>query len=64
MAKGELWAGRGCFGEEFRPWGGGLRRARAWTNFSRARVTPGTDAGALDRHDRTQAKPKLADDKA
>jgi hypothetical protein len=23
MAEGELWVGRGCSGEEFRPWGGG-----------------------------------------
>jgi hypothetical protein len=77
MAKGELWAGRGSSGEEFWPRGGGLRRARAWTNFSRARGTPGTDAEALDRtnlashhasvanrHGQPPAKPKLADDKA
>jgi hypothetical protein len=50
---------------------------RALTHFSRARGTPGTDTGALDRtnsaghrvgaadhHDRTPAKPKLVDDKA
>jgi hypothetical protein len=56
---------------------GGLRHARAWTSFSRARGTSGIDAGALDqtnlaghhtsaadRHGRTTAKPKLADDKA
>jgi hypothetical protein len=29
MAEGELRASRGCSGEEFRPQGGGLRRARA-----------------------------------
>jgi hypothetical protein len=75
--KGDLRAGRGCFDEELWTRGGGLRRARAWTSFSRARGTPGTDAGALnrtnstghragvaDRHDRTPANPKLADDKA
>jgi hypothetical protein len=28
---------------------GGLRRARAWTNFRRVRGTSGTDAGAPDR---------------
>jgi hypothetical protein len=28
---------------------GGLRRARAWTSFSKARGTSRTDAGALDR---------------
>jgi hypothetical protein len=56
---------------------GGLRRARAWTNFSRVRGTSGTDAGApdranstdhragvADRRGRTPAKPKLVDDKA
>jgi hypothetical protein len=56
---------------------GGLRRGRDWASFSRASGTPGTDAGALDRtnfaghrasaadrHGRTPAKPKLADDKA
>jgi hypothetical protein len=56
---------------------GGLRRARAWTGFSKARGTPGTNAGALDRansaghhagmadrHGRTPAKLKLADNKA
>jgi hypothetical protein len=77
MAKGELRAGRGCSGEEFWPQEGGLRHARAWTSFSRARGTPGTDVGALDRtnsaghragaadhHGRTPVKPKLADDKA
>jgi hypothetical protein len=77
IAEGELRASRGCSGEEFRPQGGGLRRARAWTNFSRARGMPGTDEGALDQtnlaghrtgaadcHARTPAKPKLADDKA
>jgi hypothetical protein len=54
---------------------GGLRCVRAWTSFSRARGTSGTDEGALDRinsvghravaadhHDRTSAKPKLAND--
>jgi hypothetical protein len=77
MAKGELRAGQGCSGKEFRSRGGGLRHARAWTSFNRARGTPGTDAGALDQtnsashracaadhHDRTPAKLKLADDKA
>jgi hypothetical protein len=77
MVEGELRAGRGRSGEEFRSRGGGLRRARAWSSFSGARGTSGTDAGALywtnsashradeaDRHDRTPAKQKLADDKA
>jgi hypothetical protein len=43
-----LRTGRGNSGEESRPRRGGLRRARAWTSFSRARGTSGTDAGALD----------------
>jgi hypothetical protein len=77
MAEERLRSGQGCSGEEFRPQGEGLRHARAWTNFSRARGTPGTDAGALDytnlashragtadRHGQTPMKPKLADDKA
>jgi hypothetical protein len=64
-------------GEGFRPWGGGLRHAKAWDSFSRGRGTLGTNAGAVDRanlaghradavdrHDRTPAKPKLADNKA
>jgi hypothetical protein len=76
MAEERLRAGRGNSGEEFRPRGGGLRRARAWTGFSRARGTPRTDAGTLDqansvghragaadRHGRNPAKPKLAGDK-
>jgi hypothetical protein len=45
MADRGLRAGRGNSGEGFRPRGGGLRRAKAWTNFSRARGTLGVDAG-------------------
>jgi hypothetical protein len=45
MAKVELQVGQGCSGEEFRLRGGGLRRARAWTSFSRARGISGTDVG-------------------
>jgi hypothetical protein len=33
MAEGELWAGRGCFDEEFWPRGGGLRHARCNTQL-------------------------------
>jgi hypothetical protein len=40
-------SGRGNFGEESRPRRRGLGRVRAWTSFSRARGTSGTDAGAL-----------------
>jgi hypothetical protein len=56
---------------------GGLRCARAWDSFSRARGTSGINVGALDwtklaghragaadRHGRTPTKPKLASDKA
>jgi hypothetical protein len=69
-------AGRRNSGEGFRPRGGGLRRAKAWDSFSRGRGTLGTNTGALgranltghrvgaaDRHDRTPAKPKWADNK-
>jgi hypothetical protein len=41
MDEGGLRAGRVNSDEEFQPWGGGLRRAKAWTNFSRARGTLG-----------------------
>jgi hypothetical protein len=44
-----LRAGWGNSGEGFRSRGGGLRRARAWDSFSRARRTSGNDAGALGR---------------
>jgi hypothetical protein len=70
-------AGRRNSGEGFRPRGEGSRRAKAWDSFSRARGNSRTDAGALgrtksvghragamDRHGRTPAKPKLADNKA
>jgi hypothetical protein len=77
MAKRGLRAGRGNSGEGFRPRGGGLRRAKAWTNFSRARGTPravagaldranlaGHRAGAADRHDQPPTKSKLANSEA
>jgi hypothetical protein len=77
MAEGGLRAGRGNSGEGFRPRGGGLRHAKAWTNFSRARGTPGDGAkaldranlvghrvGAADRHGQPPVKPKLAGDEA
>jgi hypothetical protein len=70
-------AGRRNSGEGFRPWGEGSRRAKAWDSFSSVRGNSRTDAGALgrtksaghragaaDRHGRTPAKPKLADNKA
>jgi hypothetical protein len=36
-------------GEPFRPRGGDLRRAKAWTSFSRGRGDTGTCSGELDR---------------
>jgi hypothetical protein len=42
-----LRAGRGNSSEGFQQRGGGLRCARAWDSYSRARGTLGTDAGAL-----------------
>jgi hypothetical protein len=35
-------------GEPFRPRGGDLRRAKAWTSFSRGRGDTGTYSGELD----------------
>jgi hypothetical protein len=49
MAEGGLRAGRGNSGEGFRPRGEGLRCAKSWTTFSKARGTPRAGAGALDR---------------
>jgi hypothetical protein len=49
MAEEKLRTGRGNSGEGFRPRGEGLRHAKAWDSFSRARGTTGTDAGALGR---------------
>jgi hypothetical protein len=70
-------ADRRNFGEGFRPRGGDLRRAKALDSFRRGRGTLGTNtgalgranlaghrAGAVDRHGRTSAKPKLADHRA
>jgi hypothetical protein len=53
--RGERTAGRSprvdwrCSGEAFRPWGGGLRCAKAWASFSRGRGDTGTYSGELDR---------------
>jgi hypothetical protein len=70
-------AGRSNSGEESRPRGGGLRRAKALANFSRDRGTLGTNTGELDlaksashrvstavRRSRAPAKSKLAEHKA
>jgi hypothetical protein len=64
-------------GEGFRPRGGGLRHAKAWEGFSRGRGDTGTytgaldraklashRAGAVDRHGRAPAMPKLAEHRA
>jgi hypothetical protein len=63
--------------EAFRPWGGGLRHARAWASFSRGRGDTGTYSVKLDRaksaghrastadhRDQALAMPKLADHRA
>jgi hypothetical protein len=77
MAEGGLRAGRGNSGEGFRPRGEGLRCAKSWTTFSKARGTPRAGAGALDRanlaghratvadrHGQPPAMPKLANSEA
>jgi hypothetical protein len=64
-------------GEAFRPWGGGLRRAKAWASFSRGRGDTGNYTGELDRaksaghrastadrRGRAPAMPKLAEHRA
>jgi hypothetical protein len=45
-------AGRSNSDEPFRPWGGDLRRAKAWASFSRGRGDTGTYSGELDRLNR------------
>jgi hypothetical protein len=42
-------SGRSNFGERFRPWGGDLRRAKAWAGFSRGRGDTGNYSSELDR---------------
>jgi hypothetical protein len=77
MARKRPRADRRNSGEGFRPRGGGLRHAKAWDSFSRGWGTLGTNAdalgranlaghrkGATDRHGRTPAEPKLADNRA
>jgi hypothetical protein len=64
-------------GEPFRPRGGDLRRAKAWTGFSRGRCTLGINTGELDwaksvghraseadRRGRAPAKAKLDEHRA
>jgi hypothetical protein len=70
-------ADRRSSGEAFRPWGGGLRCAKAWASFSRGRGDIGTYSGELDRakspghrvstvdnRGRAPAMPKLAKHRA
>jgi hypothetical protein len=77
MAERRSRVGRSNSGEEFRPWGRGLRHAKALANFSRGRGTLGTNAGELDRaksashcvsmavrRDRAPAKLKLVEHRA
>jgi hypothetical protein len=61
MAEERLWSGRGNSGDESRLRRGGLRRARAWTSFSRARGTSGIEAGALDWTNSTGHRAGAAD---
>jgi hypothetical protein len=42
-------AGRSNSSERLWPWGGDLRRAKAWAGSSRDRCTLGTNLGELDR---------------
>jgi hypothetical protein len=42
-------AGRRNSGERFRPWGGGLKCAKALANFGRGRGDTGNYSGELDR---------------
>jgi hypothetical protein len=69
--------GRRNSGELFRPRGGDLRRAKAWSNFSRGRGDTGTYSSELDwaksaghrasmadRHGRAPAKAELAEHRA
>jgi hypothetical protein len=64
-------------GEAFRPRGGGLRRAKAWTSFSRGRddtrtytrepdqaKSAGHHTSSADRRGRAPAMPKLAEHRA
>jgi hypothetical protein len=70
-------AGRRNSGEPFQPWGGDLRRAKAWASFNRDKGDTGTYSGELnraksaghrastaDRRGRTPAKAKLAEHRA
>jgi hypothetical protein len=67
-------AGWSNSGEPFRPWGGDLRRAKAWASFSRGRGDTGTyfrelgqtksaghRASTTDHRGRALAKVKLAE---
>jgi hypothetical protein len=69
--------GRSNSSESFRPWGGDLRRAKAWASFSRGRGDTGTysreldqvklaghRASTADRRGRAPAKAKLIEHRA
>jgi hypothetical protein len=73
----EFRAGRRNSGEQFRPWGGDLRRAKAWAGFSRGRgdignysselvraKSAGHRASTADRRGRAPAKAKLDEHRA
>jgi hypothetical protein len=42
-------ADRSNSGEPFQPWGGDLKRVKAWASFNRGRGDTGTYSGELDR---------------
>jgi hypothetical protein len=48
-------------GEQFWPWGGDLRRAKALANFSRGRGDTGNYSGELDRAELAKHRASTAD---
>jgi hypothetical protein len=57
----EFRAGRRKSGEQFRPRGGDLRRAKAWAGFSRGRGDTGNYSGELDRTKSAGHRASVAD---
>jgi hypothetical protein len=48
-------------GERFQPWGGDLRRAKAWAGFSRGRGDTETYSAELDRAESAVHRASTAD---
>jgi hypothetical protein len=61
MVVREFRAGRRNSGEQFRPQGGDLRRAKAWAGFSRGRGDTGNYSGELDRNKSASHRVSAAD---